>query len=139
MTRSTMAGPPTGASPQRRWRTGALAHWRGHPVTVADVHAISPDEARAIYHGNYWNTVRGGELAGGVDLVVFDISVNSGPRRAVATYQLCIFVAIECAAVDVCSPQAGAIWCVNSILTLRYSKDTSFRAYEFSGKNRGAR
>ena len=64
-----------------------LTHWRGHSVTADDVRAIQPDEARAIYHANYWNTVRGGGLPGGVDLVVFDVSVNSGPRRAVRMLQ----------------------------------------------------
>ena len=72
-----------------------LAHWRGHQVTAADVGAIQPEEARAIYHANYWNTVRGGELPGGVDLVVFDISVNSGPGRAVRVLQEVVGVAAD--------------------------------------------
>lgn len=62
-----------------------LAHWRGHPVTADNVQKIQPDEAKAIYHTRYWNTVRGGALPGGIDLVVFDMSVNSGPGRAVKT------------------------------------------------------
>lgn len=77
-----------GGATNRGITAAALAHWRGRPVTTADVHAIQPEEARAIYHANYWNTVRGGELPGGIDLVVFDISVNSGPGRAVKMLQL---------------------------------------------------
>lgn len=73
-----------------------LAHWRGHAVTADDVRKVEPDEARAIYHTSYWNTVRGGELPTGVDLVVFDMSVNSGPGRAVKMLQS----AVRCNQVD---------------------------------------
>lgn len=72
-----------------------LAHWRGRAVTEAEVRALQPAEARAIYHANYWNTVRGAELPGGVDLMVFDISVNSGPRRAVQMLQEAVGVAVD--------------------------------------------
>ena len=72
-----------------------LAHWRGHPVTEADVRSLQPVEARTIYHANYWNTVRGAELPSGVDLVVFDISVNSGPRRAVRMLQEALGVIVD--------------------------------------------
>lgn len=64
-----------------------LAHYRGHPVTADDVRNIDPDEARAIYHAGYWATCRAPELPGGVDLMVFDVSVNSGPSRAVRMLQ----------------------------------------------------
>ena len=57
-----------------------LAHWRGDPS--ADPRTLTLDETRAIYHANYWNTVRAPELPSGVDLVAFDVSVNSGPGRA---------------------------------------------------------
>ena len=73
-----------------------LAHWRGHKVTEADVRAIPPEEARAIYQANDGNAVRGTELPGGVDLVVFDVSVNSGPGRAVKMLQS----AVRCNQVD---------------------------------------
>ena len=49
--------------------------------------AVPPEEARAIYRANYWNAARCMDLLGGVDLVVFDVSVNSGPRRAVRMLQ----------------------------------------------------
>lgn len=34
-----------------------LAHWRGRPVTAADVRTIPPGEARAIYHASasHWS------------------------------------------------------------------------------------
>jgi len=64
-----------------------LAHYRGHAVTADDVASIEPEEARAIYHAGYWATCRAPELPGGVDLMVFDVSVNSGPGRAVKMLQ----------------------------------------------------
>jgi len=50
----------------------------------------------AIYTAVYWNTVRGGELPGGVDLVVFDLSVNSGPACTTEMLQS----AVRCNQVD---------------------------------------
>ncbi len=52
-------------------------------MTADDIWKVEPDEAKAIYHTAYWNTVRGGELPAGVNLVVFDVAVNSGPRRVI--------------------------------------------------------
>ena len=67
-----------------------LAHWRGHSVTPADVKAIPREEAIAIYHSNYWNTARCSDLPAGVDLVVFDVSVNSGPSRGIKMLQTAV-------------------------------------------------
>jgi lysozyme family protein len=72
-----------------------LAHYRGHPVTAEDVASIDPDEARAIYHAGYWATCRAPELPGGVDLMVFDVSVNSGPGRAVRMLQGALGIEVD--------------------------------------------
>lgn len=51
-------------------------------ATKADLRAITDADLKAIYREGYWDKVRGEDLPAGVDMVVFDIAVNSGPRRA---------------------------------------------------------
>lgn len=59
-----------------------LGAWRGHPVTKADVQALSRDEAAQIFKAGYWDEAECDSLLSGVDLCTFDVSVNSGPARA---------------------------------------------------------
>ena len=61
-----------------------LAAWRKRPVTVADVRALTRDEAAAIYRAKYWDAIGGDALPAGVDLLAFDIAVNMGVGRAKA-------------------------------------------------------
>lgn len=67
-----------------------LSNWRGHPVTKADVRALTRAEAVSIYRANYWNKIRGDELLAGPDAALFDIAVNSGPGRAVQWMHLTV-------------------------------------------------
>lgn len=46
-----------------------------------------PQQRDAIYRKQYWDAVRGDELPAGVDLVVYDAGVNSGPGRAIRWLQ----------------------------------------------------
>ena len=64
-----------------------LAGVRGHAVSSADVRALTREQATSIYRSMYWRVVRGDELPGGVDIVVFDHAVNSGPKAAIRTLQ----------------------------------------------------
>ena len=43
---------------------------------------ITEKDVRPIYHQNYWMKCKCDDLPTGVDLMVFDIAVNSGPGRA---------------------------------------------------------
>lgn len=69
-----------------------LAHYRGHSVTVSDVQALSVAEAEAIYRGSYWSPVGGDGLPSGLDLIVFDASVNQGPGTAARMLQNAVHV-----------------------------------------------
>jgi hypothetical protein len=64
-----------------------LEAYLGHAVSVDDVRNMSSSTAIAIYRANYWNQMRCGELPAGVDLMVFDFGVNSGPATAVMALQ----------------------------------------------------
>jgi len=61
-----------------------LSHELGRRATVTDVRNISVETAASIYRKKYWATIDGDNLPSGVDLLAFDIAVNSGPGRALA-------------------------------------------------------
>lgn len=54
-----------------------LAEWRGRPVTVEDVRALTWDEASSLYLARYWSRIRGDELPGGLDIALGDAVVTS--------------------------------------------------------------
>lgn len=58
-----------------------LCHELGRPATVKDLIHMSPQTIAAIYRKKYWNVIDGDALPAGVDLIAFDICVNSGPGR----------------------------------------------------------
>lgn len=71
----------------------AYAAWKGVPVssiTEQQMRNIPLTERQQFYHEQYWQPVGGDDLPGGLDFVVWDISVNSGPRRAVKMLQKAI-------------------------------------------------
>jgi len=61
--------------------------WVGHPVTEADMRALTPEKVALLYKKKYWDKVCGDDLPTGVDLAVFDLAVNSGPGRAAKMLQ----------------------------------------------------
>lgn len=63
--------------------------------TVADLKALSKDQAGACYRQQYWNAVRGDDLPRGLDLSVFDYAVNSGPGRAAKALQSLVGASVD--------------------------------------------
>lgn len=59
------------------------------------VQKITKDEIEAIYRANYWDVIRGDDLPHGLDLVVFDFAVNSGPSRAARHLQAVLGVGVD--------------------------------------------
>lgn len=53
---------------------------RSHPSV--DIRSLTKETAAAIYHRDYWLSIRGHELPFPVGEVVFDIAVNNGKSRA---------------------------------------------------------
>jgi len=69
--------------------------WTGHPVTVRQMTELTPVKVAPMYRRKYWDKVRGDELPAGIDLVVFDAAVNSGPGRAAKWLQACVGVDVD--------------------------------------------
>ena len=70
-----------------------LSEWRGRPASVEEVRALALEDVRPIYRSRYWDACRCDELPDGVDLMVFDSSVNQGPNRAKRLLQRSLGVA----------------------------------------------
>jgi len=64
-----------------------LKAWRKKAVTIADVKALTLDEASQILRKQYWGSIAGDRLPEGLDHAVFDFAVNSGPAQAVRSLQ----------------------------------------------------
>lgn len=60
----------------------AWQSWTGRKVTEAEMRDLTPEDVSLFYRKRYWDAIRGDELPTGVDYVVFDAAVNSGPPRA---------------------------------------------------------
>ena len=56
--------------------------WVGHEVDEKAMRALTPEIVGPMYKAKYWDKVRGDDLPTGVDYVVFDAAINSGPGRA---------------------------------------------------------
>jgi hypothetical protein len=84
-----------GGATQMGITQATLAAYRGRPVTVAEVKALTRKEALAIYKANYWTPIRCGDLPPGVDLCVFDFGVNAGPGRSAKMLQAAAFVTAD--------------------------------------------
>jgi len=93
---------------------GTLSSYRGHPVTAADVAALTEVEARAVYRRRYINEP--GFLQIGDDAlraVLVDDAVLSGPATAITTLQKALLVPadgklgpVTLAAVNAAGPEA---------------------------------
>jgi lysozyme family protein len=55
--------------------------------TVEQLKRITPDQVRLIYEAGFWRETYGDELPRGLDLMVFDMGVTTGPFTAVAMLQ----------------------------------------------------
>lgn len=56
-------------------------------LPVADVYTMTDAERDAIYKKQFWDAIQGDALPDGVDFVLFDGAVNSGPRQAIKWLQ----------------------------------------------------
>jgi lysozyme family protein len=66
--------------------------WVGHEVDEKTMRGLTPEIVGPMYKVKYWDKVKGDDLPAGVDYVVFDAAVNSGPGRAAKWLQACVGV-----------------------------------------------
>jgi lysozyme family protein len=67
----------------------------GHPVDEKAMRALTPADVAPLYKRKYWDKIKGDELPSGVDYVVFDAAINSGPGRAAKWLQACVGVEVD--------------------------------------------
>lgn len=68
-----------------------LSSYWGRQATMHEVKSLAVEEAREIYKYEYYKGPRINELEGELQPLVFDMSVNHGPKRAVKILQvICI-------------------------------------------------
>ena len=72
---------------KRVWEEGV-----GHEVDEKTMRNLTPEIVGPMYKVKYWDKVKGDDLPAGVDYVVFDAAVNSGPGRAAKWLQACVGV-----------------------------------------------
>ncbi|WFP74483.1 glycoside hydrolase family 108 protein [Mesorhizobium sp. WSM4906] len=63
------------------------AYRRSKGLAPRSVKAITSQELFEIYDRQYWDAVKGDQLPAGVDYVVFDGAVNSGPKQSIIWLQ----------------------------------------------------
>lgn len=68
----------------------AWEEYIGRQVTHDEMRALTPEKVNPFYKKKYWDIIRADELPGGIDYMVFDTCVNSGPARAVRILQQCV-------------------------------------------------
>jgi lysozyme family protein len=56
--------------------------WVGHEVDEKAMRALTPEIVGPMYKAKYWDKIKGDDLPTGVDYVVLDAAINSGPGRA---------------------------------------------------------
>lgn len=65
-----------------------LRDWVGNPdLQRYDIETLTEQAAAGIYCANFWNRLRCDALPAGVDLMVFDFSVNTGCQTAARLLQ----------------------------------------------------
>jgi len=67
----------------------------GADMTTEDLKAITDDQLQDVYKSGYWDKCRCDDLPDGVDYVVFDQAVNSGPGQSAKWLQGVVGVTVD--------------------------------------------
>ncbi len=69
--------------------------WVKHPVTEAEMRALTPALVEPMYKAKYWDACKCDDLPRGIDYAVFDAAVNMGPGRAARLLQAALGVTAD--------------------------------------------
>jgi lysozyme family protein len=69
--------------------------WINRTSNENEFRLLTKADVSDFYHSLFWKPVRGDELPAGVDYVVFDCAVNSGPARAIKILQSTLGVRVD--------------------------------------------
>ncbi|MDX0592218.1 N-acetylmuramidase [Sinorhizobium medicae] len=78
---------PGGATNQGITQRTYDAYRRSKKLQPRSVQKLTAPERDAIYRRQYWDAIKGDKLPTGVDYVVFDGAVNSGPKQSIKWLQ----------------------------------------------------
>lgn len=56
--------------------------WCGKTVSEEFMRGLTPEAVKPFYKAQYWDKIKGDQLAAGLDYAAFDLAVNSGTGRA---------------------------------------------------------
>ena len=68
------------------------ANFKGRNTNEKEMRSLTRDDVAPLYEKKYWDACKCDDLPSGIDYLVFDFAVNSGPGRAIKTLQKAISV-----------------------------------------------
>lgn len=110
---------------------------KNQSLTVADLQNVSVADVSYIYGQNYWNANSCDSLPTGVDLSVFDMSVNAGDGRSAKILQACLSVAEDGVIGPVTLARAsfmGSVPLINALASAQLAFYRSLPTYATFGK-----
>lgn len=62
----------------------------GHPVSIADMKALTKEKVGEFYKKKYWTPIQGDALPTGIDFLAFSFAINSGVGSSAKRIQECV-------------------------------------------------
>jgi lysozyme family protein len=106
---SNVPGDPGGSTMRGLTQSSYDAYRRSHGFTTQDVRRVTASEIKAIFKNAYWAPGLCDFFFPGLDMVQFDESINSGPRKAVALLEEALGTPVTPAAIDAVEDRRGLI------------------------------
>ena len=97
-------------------------------VDKIDVRNLKPRDVRPVYRKSYWLAASCDVLPAGVDLIVFDLAVNSGVGRAAKFLQECVGVTADGKIGPMTLAAARRLPPAELVLRLRNRRERFYRA-----------